>query len=251
MVPSVAVPPPGLAMAHKPVPGRWGTLRLEADTVNNIVQTIALIGAGIWAVYTFVYQSEIAPGLAPPTVSLTSTLEKVGRHGDMTAIRATLTRANAGQNSVRVLALTYNAIGIRENFLAGETINPAFAEIDPAATSVSAAKYYTEPARQEAILRHAILFAGAHPGGSPAELSPGESVTRDIVFYADRKKFDRIRLRVQLLFEKASEPGVPLALETDAQGLITAVPGASCRVAGGGCATLYASDYVTELSLWD
>jgi hypothetical protein len=59
------------------------------------------------------------------------------------------------------------------------------------------------------------------------------------------------RLKVRMVFEKESDPGVPLVLETDAEGLIGATEAASCRAPGTRCAPLYASDYVTELSLWE
>jgi hypothetical protein len=238
-------------MAHHQKPRSGKSAHLDADTVNNIVQTIALIGAGLWAVYTFIYQSEIAPSLAPPTVSLTSTIEKTGKQGQMTAIRATLTRSNPGQNSVRILALTYNAVGIKEHFRAGENPHPGFLADTPQSAVVNVARDYGPPERQEVILRNGILFAGAHPDGSASALSPEESVTRDIIFYADRSRYDRIRLKVRLVFQKESDPGVPLVLTTDAEGLIGASEAASCRKPGTRCAPLYASDYVTELSLWD
>lgn len=223
----------------------------DSGTLNNVVQSVALIGAGIWAVYIFIYQSEIAPSLAPPTVTLSSTLEKTGHRGDMTAIRCTLTRANGGQSAVRVEALTYNAIGIKEHFLPSGAANPRFHQRHPDGDTVNLARYYAEPERQEVILKTARLFAGAAGDGALSELNPGESVTRDILFYADRSQFDRIRLKVRLVYTKASVPGVPLVLETDQEGMLNAVASPGCQKPGKRCAPIYSVDYVTELSLWD
>jgi hypothetical protein len=39
--------------------------RLDADTINNITQTVALLAVGAWAVYTFIYQEMIAPAPCP------------------------------------------------------------------------------------------------------------------------------------------------------------------------------------------
>jgi len=223
----------------------------DSGALNNIVQLVALIGAGIWAVYTFIYQSEIAPSLAPPTVTLSSTLENTGHRGDMTAIRCTLTRSNGGQSAVRVEALTYNAIGIKEHFLPSDDTNPRFDLSRPDGDTVNLARYYAEPERQEVILKIAKLFAGAVSEGVVSELNPGESVTRDILFYADRSKFDRIRLKVRLVYAKTSDPGVPLALETDSEGMMNAVETPGCLKSGAQCGSVFSVDYVTELSLWD
>lgn len=238
-------------MARKPSSRSVLTGGFDSGTFNDIVQSIALIGAGIWAVYTFVYQSDIAPRLAPPTVTLSSVLEKAGHRGAMTAIRCTLTRANGGQSAVRVEALTYNAMGIKEHFLPSGEANPRFDQSHPDGNTVNLARYYAEPERREVILKNAHLFAGADKDGAVSELNPGESVTRDILFYADRSQFDRIRLKVRLVYTKASVPGVPLVLETDPEGLMNAVESPVCQKPGTRCAPVYSVDYVTELSLWD
>ena len=69
----------------------------NTEALNNVVQTIALLAAGIWGVYNFVYQAKVVPSLAPPTLAVTCTVEKAGQRGNLTAIRSTVTRANVGQ----------------------------------------------------------------------------------------------------------------------------------------------------------
>src|SRR5918997_2323737 len=90
--------------------------KFSMETLNSAVQTLAIVGAGAWAVYTFIYEAKIAPDLAPPSVSVTSALEKVGQRGDLVAIRSTVTRTNVGQTEVRVLGLTYNVVGVKMHF---------------------------------------------------------------------------------------------------------------------------------------
>src|ERR687893_3338016 len=90
--------------------------RFGMETLNSAVQTLAIVLAGAWGVYTFVYEAKIAPGLAPPSVSVTSALERVGEKEDLVAIRSTVTRTNVGQAEVRILGLTYNVVGVRVRF---------------------------------------------------------------------------------------------------------------------------------------
>ena len=224
--------------------------RSRAEAINAITQTVALIAAGIWGVYTFIYQAQIAPGLAPPTVTLSSSLEKVGKQNDITAIRMSLTRTNPGQNTVRILAVTYNAVGIKEHFITGGETNPAFNQAEPNTHRIHESRYMGQPEREEFLFKEGVLFAGADAHGSVSALSPNESVTREIMLYADRKKFDRIKLKVSLFFQKESQEGRPLKLLTAQDGSLSVVEEKPCQP-GPGCVPIEFTDYATELSLWD
>lgn len=221
----------------------------SAETVNSAVQTLAILAAGAWAVYTFVYEARIKPGLEPPSVSVTSSLERAGTRGDLVALRSTVTRRNVGQTGVRVLALTYNMIGIRTDFSA--PADPPFTGAHLARSAeVEAARYYRQGAG-EVILRHGTLFQGATDRASaPSELNPGEAVSRDLVFYADRGRFDSVRFQVSLSYAKLSDAGVPLAFEADGTGLLRAVAGPACRAEPERCRALTVTDFSTEISLW-
>lgn len=225
--------------------------RLDADTINNITQTVALLAAGAWAVYTFIYQEMIAPAHAPPSLSVSSVLEKAGHQGNMTALRCSVTRANVGQSSVRVLGLTYNLIGIKEHFLKDDANPPILDSTGAESGQIYRTRYQGAPERQEIILQSGILFAGAHPQGNPSELNPEEKVTRDMVFYADRTRFDRVRLHVSLVFGKQDDPATPLVLETTHDGMLEAHPTPACRIANHPCSEIYSTDFNTELSLWE
>lgn len=224
--------------------------KFSMETLNSAVQTLAIVGAGAWAVYTFIYEAKIAPGLAPPSVSVTSALEKVGQRGDLVAIRSAVTRTNVGQTGVRVLALTYNVVGIKMRFVEARAADTML-ESRSGSSTFAEAKYYDEPESGEVILRHGILFEGATAlPSSPSGLNPGEAVSRDLVFYADPTKFDSIRFVVSLSYTKLSEPPVPLVFEAGRDGRISAVPGPGCRAEPSRCRALTTTDFGTEFSLW-
>ncbi len=224
--------------------------KFSLEALNSAVQTLAIVLAGAWGVYTFVYEAKIAPGLAPPSVSVTSTLERVGQRGDLVAIRSTVTRTNVGQTEVRVLGLTYNVVGVRTRFGEAPAAGAMPGEL-PRSSTVAQAKYYDEPEGGEVVLRHGVLFEGAtaSPSG-PSGLNPGEAVSRDLIFYADPTRFDSIRFLVELSYAKMSEPPVPLAFEAGRDGRISAVPGPGCRADPSRCRALMTTDFGTEFSLW-
>ena len=86
------------------------------ERANALVQTLAILAAGAWAVYTFIYEARIKPALEPPAVSVTTSLVRAGERDRHVAIRSTVTRKNVGQTGVRVLGLVYNVTGVRVRF---------------------------------------------------------------------------------------------------------------------------------------
>jgi hypothetical protein len=238
------MPPP-----HQQPPADRRKFSTEAH--NNIVQTLAIILAGVWGVYTFIYQAKIAPSLEPPTISVSSTLEKAGQKGNLIALRSTVTRHNVGQTGVRILGFTYNIVGIKTQFAAGtEAQTKLDLDIYQSSTVINA-RYYDGHPQQEVILRQGKLFEGAttHPS-SPSSLNPGEKISRDLIFYADNTRFDSIRFQVRIWYSKDSDPPVPLVFGIDDHDQLSATPGPSCKTEPNPCGELNSTDFTTEFSLW-
>jgi hypothetical protein len=64
----------------------------EASTltmVRDIVEIVAIVAAGIWAFYVFVYENRIKPTLQPPDVTITGSIERIGRVHGLDTIRLT------------------------------------------------------------------------------------------------------------------------------------------------------------------
>lgn len=230
--------------------------RLGLEGANTLVQTLAILGAGAWGVYTFVYEARIKPGLAPPSVSVKTDLARVGERGDRVAIRSTVTRTNVGQAGVRVLGLTYTVIGIRTRFAESGADEAARAAEREAAfraaltgtASLDVARDYTRESGGTPILRQGLLFSGATPLPSePSDLNPGESVSRDVIVYADRKAYDAVRFEVRLAYAKEDDPPVRLRFEAGADGVLAAVPAEPCPAP---TCPLRTTDFATEFSLW-
>lgn len=219
------------------------------ERANALVQTLAILAAGAWAVYTFIYEARIKPALEPPAVSVTTSLVRAGERDRHVAIRSTVTRKNVGQTGVRVLGLVYNVTGVRVRIDAAPSGTPA-GERAPADRTTTARAYgFTGPG--EAILREGRLFAGAtEAGGEPSDLNPGESVSRDLIVYADRDRFDFVRFEVSLVYTKGDEPPVLLTFETGPDGTLTLKAKANCQAEPQTCERLKSTDFGTEFSLW-
>ncbi|MDR7035738.1 hypothetical protein J2X36_000474 [Methylobacterium sp. BE186] len=224
---------------------------LTIERAASLTQTLAIVAAGAWAVYTFIYEARIKPGLEPPAVSVKTDLVKAGERGDRIAIRSTLTRTNVGHTGVRILGLTYNVVGISARFGTDPGREGAFAASLAGSASVGAARDYALGEPGSVILRHGTLFEGATEGpAEPSDLNPGETVSRDLILYADRTQFDFLRVEVSLAYAKSDEPPVPLRFETGPGGRLSLQPRADCRAEPGTCRRLKATDFATEFSLW-
>ncbi|GEP06221.1 hypothetical protein [Methylobacterium oxalidis] len=225
--------------------------RVTIEQAASLVQTLAIVAAGAWAVYTFVYEARIKPGLEPPAVSVRTDLVRAGERGDRVAIRSTVTRTNVGRTGVRILGLTYNVVGISARFGADPGRAAAFAASLPAAASVGSARDYalTEPGT--VILRQGTLFEGATDApAEPSDLNPGEAVSRDLILYADRTQFDFLRVEVSFAFAKSDEAPVPLHFAAGEGGRLSLMPRADCRAEPETCRRLKTTDFATEFSLW-
>ena len=227
--------------------------RLDLDRANTLVQTLAILGAGAWGVYTFIYEARIKPGFEPPSVTVKTDLARVGERDGHVAIRSTVTRTNVGQAGVRVLGLTYTVIGLRTRFSPPGT-DPAAREaefrrsLEQAATVDAARDYVRESAAEAPILRQGVLFSGATElPGEPSELNPGEAVSRDLIVYADRGVFDAVRFEVRLAYAREDAAPVRLRFETQGDGTLGLAPAAPCPAPS---CPLRTTDFATEFSLW-
>nr|WP_246681682.1 hypothetical protein [Methylobacterium sp. L1A1] len=222
---------------------------LNAERLNTFVQTLAILGAGAWGVYTFIYEARIKPSLEPPAVSVTTHLEKAGERDNRIAIRSTVTRKNVGQTGVRILGLAYNVIGVRTKFnnnpteiVAGER-----SHVD----RVTAARDYTSDEPGTVILHQGTLFAGAGSADAePSDLNPGEAVSRDLIVYADRARYDFVRFEVELAYIKDDLAPIKLRFEVNTEGALTIRPNVNCRIEAAHCERLKTTNFGTEFSLW-
>jgi hypothetical protein len=221
----------------------------RVERANALVQTLAILAAGAWAVYTFIYEARIKPALEPPAVSVTTSLVRAGERDGHVAIRSTVTRKNVGQTGVRVLGLVYNVTGVRVRFDAES--HPKADGGPTRADRTTTARAYGFAGPGTAILREGRLFAGATETGSePSDLNPGESVSRDLIVYADRDRFDFVRFEVGLAYTKGDEPAVLLTFEMVPDGTLALKPRADCRAEPQTCERVKTTDFGTEFSLW-
>jgi len=88
------------------VEDRWTTFR-------HIIEAVAIIAAGLWAFYTFVYQEKIKPAGEPAALEPTILVQRVGHDATREVLRVSLSWHNAGQTEIDLAADGWNLYGVR------------------------------------------------------------------------------------------------------------------------------------------
>lgn len=76
--------------------GRRDEGRSTIATIRDIVEIVAIVAAGVWALYVFVYEQRIKPASEPPAILLTGSMQKVGQHNGLVQISYSATVRNIG-----------------------------------------------------------------------------------------------------------------------------------------------------------
>jgi hypothetical protein len=96
---------------HKP-----RAIRLVEDpwaTVRHVVEVVAVIAAGVWAFYTFIYQEKIKPASEPASLDDTITVQRVGHDRTRDIIEVAIHLHNGGKTEIAIAADGYNVWGDR------------------------------------------------------------------------------------------------------------------------------------------
>jgi hypothetical protein len=79
------------------------------------LQISLLLFGTLFGIYQFIYKDIIVPSKRPPAVTLTATLDEMGRADGMILVRAHLVVANRGEAKVWVPALWWQVVGVSFN----------------------------------------------------------------------------------------------------------------------------------------
>ena len=82
-------------------------------TFRHIIEGVAIVAAGLWAFYTFIYQERIKPASEPAALSETISVQRLGRDEKREILGVTFTYRNAGKTEIDIAADAYDIVGIR------------------------------------------------------------------------------------------------------------------------------------------
>jgi hypothetical protein len=148
------------------------------------IEVIAIVLAGIWGFYQFIYEDKIKPFSETPSLTVTLKLEKLGTHGQWQAFRGTETIVNDSRIRVAILARTINMYGL--NVVEKPKDGPFV--LDSGTWNVNRAYRLDNPVLMQS---HAVFFSGDSRGTEGRWwLQPGDTSTRSAIYFVKMVKYD-------------------------------------------------------------
>jgi len=187
------------------LPSRRAKLAHRVSVIRDVVELVAILLAGIWAIYTFLYVEEIKPAGEAPRVLLNGTIERVGTRNGLTALRYKTVIRNAGTVRFYIVATAFTAVGIN------------YAPTRTSTTEVfSGSEIFNRDARirSRTVVRRAVnltRFVEPHYGGG-FSLDPGQELPASGIIVVRSGVYDVIQLDESIAYSKTVDH--PFAIET-------------------------------------
>ncbi len=163
-------------------------------TIRDIVEVLAILAAGIWGVYVFVYEQRIKPAEAPPQIVVTGSLQRGVAHDGLLPIRYSVTIRNTGQLPFYTIAMAYAATGIRNA--------PGGVSKDTEDGVPLVFERYAHPKITEPIYREVNLGSRSAKGSGGYDVDPGGEIPESGIFFVRTNEFDEVTLSVSVAFSK-------------------------------------------------
>ena len=173
------------------VEDRWATFR-------HVVEAFAIVAAGLWAFYTFVYQEKIKPAGEPAALVPTVSIERLGRDSRRDILNLTIRLQNSGKTEIDIAADAYNVWGER------------FADRDVVTQSATASDrtYSREiPVVSTRLITTAVELREAAEGGRNGRhivIEPGASEAIGAVIVVPRGEYDMLHADASMVPVKTS-----------------------------------------------
>lgn len=170
-------------------------------TLRDILEIIAIVAAGCWALYVFAYEQRIKPAAEPPSLVFTGSMQRLGEHGGLIQVGFHGTVLNNGHTDVALAALGFAASGVRYAALP----SPA---TDRSITGASIYQHDASIASRTVVYRLVELTRLVSPKyGGGYTLHPGQEVPYSGVFAVRSGKYDSVMLYGSLAYTKFEANG--------------------------------------------
>ena len=171
------------------------------STIRDVVEVVAILLAGLWALYVFVYEQRIKPASEPPSLILTGSLHRLGAQNGLIRIGMNATILNNGHTNASLIATSFAADGLRYSANAAPVTDRSIDglttyERDGRVASRTLVYRIVELTRQVSS-KYSTSFT----------LSPGQTVPYSSIFVVKSGEFDTIALYGSLAYTKNDVQG--------------------------------------------
>lgn len=193
-----------------------GHSRLRA--VRDVVEIVAIVAAGIWAFYIFIYENRIVPAQARQAAQFSATLQKTSDSHGLVGIRLVTKMRNISTVTDDFLGYAVVVSGQRIS----PTKTPDVLTFRNGAADLTA-DYHSSP-RVPVYVQGFITTLGDPKRGSGLPLEPGAEATNEYVFYVHSGAYNRLRATIIARFVRLGHASVPTSFARDASGFPVFLP---------------------------
>ncbi|MGB8907624.1 MAG: hypothetical protein WCC84_02620 [Candidatus Cybelea sp.] len=170
-------------------------------TLRDAVEVVAIVAAGLWALYVFVYEQRLKPASEPPSLRLTGSLYKLGTHNGLVQLAIKVTMSNNGSTNAALIATGFTAVGLRYASNSTPTMD----------RSIGGLTIYQRDAHvasRTLIYRTVEMTRLSSPKYSSSfTLQPGQELPYSAIFAIKAGEFDAVALYGSIAYSKRDVVG--------------------------------------------
>lgn len=167
-----------------------------AAIIRDIVEVLAVIAAGAWAFYVFVYENRIKPSFEQPEINVSASMWQLNEHNGLIGVGLRIQFHNVGTVKAYFLGFAANVYGQRAV--------PAKPFAQPKSTNLSyeyRGFYRLRP--PVPVYTWAYITKSGNPAtGVETVLDPGTTVENYRAFYVPQGQFDLLTLAIDVPYIK-------------------------------------------------
>jgi hypothetical protein len=166
---------------------RWATVR-------HVVESVAIVAAGLWAAYVFIYQERIKPTFESPSLQVTVTLDPGKTVNGTRIAQLHLNFVNTGQVDTDIYADSASIYGDRYA-AAAPVPSPSYGANDVEVNRM------VQTGKKELVYSYAILRPAAIGGtGDHIALTPGQHFDNVLPIAVKDGRFDELHADVMIIY---------------------------------------------------
>ncbi len=170
-------------------------------TLRDAVEIVAIVAAGLWALYVFAYEQRLKPASQPPSLRLTGTLHKLGTHNGMVQLAIKATISNNGSTDAALIATGFTAEGLRYAPNSTPTV-------DRSINGLTMYQRDAHVASRTLVYRTVEMTRLASPKYSSSfTLQPGQELPYSAIFAIKAGEFDVVVLYGSIAYSKRNVVG--------------------------------------------
>jgi hypothetical protein len=175
--------------------------------VRDVVEVVAILAAGFWAFYVFIYENRIKPSFTDPQMNVTATLQKTSERNGAVGILMKTDVRNVGAVRFYYVGYSVTVLGAKMT-LSTRPLPPERSSI-----SESTSTYFRLSTFVPVYGYGFITTLGNPTSRQGGELEPGGDSNQEYTFYIPSGRFDLLKVHVDACFAKDADSTIPATLQ--------------------------------------